>query len=159
MATNGRDSKGKFVKGNTAASVCKLHPAKATAKMVRDLTAKGLSEISIARALGVSRHIWEGWRDEYDDIREAWEEGRGIEHDKLFGALFKAATEGKNIVAGIFLLKTRHGYRENEDITIKNKVSLVFEVPGALPAKVYEAKILKDSVPKSKLKELTDGNG
>jgi len=159
METEGRDNKGKFVKGNTVATACKLHPPKAAAKMVKDLTSRGCSEVTIAKALGVSRHIWEGWRDDYPEIQAAWEEGRGIEHDKLFNVLFEAATKKKNIVAAMFLLKARHGYKENADFTIQNKVAVTFEVPGAMPANVYEAEVLKKSLPKAKLKELTNGNG
>ena len=157
--TDGRDNKGKFVKGNTVAKAGKLHPPKAAAKMVKDLTSKGCSEVTIAKALGVSRHIWEGWRDGYPEVQAAWEEGRGVEHDALVDALFESATKQKNVTAAIFLLKARHGYRENQDITVQNKVSVTFEVPGALKPDVYEAEIIKKSIPKSKLKELTNGNG
>ena len=159
METAGRDNQGKFTKGNVVAEAAKLHPPKAAADIVRKLTARGISEISIAKALGVSRHIWEGWRDNFPLIQAAWEEGRGIEHDKLFNVLFEAATKSGNLVAAMFLLKTRHGYRENQDITIQNKVAVTFEVPGALPANVYEAEVLKRVIPKTKMKELINGNG
>jgi len=157
--SEGRDNKGKFAKGNTVAKACELHPPKAAANMVKELTAKGCSEISIAKGLGVSRDTYQRWRDEYPEIQAAWEEGRGKEHDKLFNVLFEAATKSKNIVAAMFLLKTRHNYKENQDFTIQNKVAVVFKVPGALKADVYEAEVLKNIIPKPKLKELTNGNG
>ena len=153
--TEGRDNKGKFKAGNTVAEACKLHPPEAAADIVRKLTSKGCSEISIAKGLGISRKTWEIWRDEYPEIQMAWEEGRGIEHDKLFNVLFEAATKKGNVIAAMFLLKARHGYRENADFTIQNKVSITFEVPGALKPDIYEAEVLKKSLPKSKLKELT----
>ena len=155
----GRDNKGKFLKGNRVASANKLHPAKGVAAIVRKLTSKGCSEITIAKGLGIGRKTWEIWRDEYPEIRQAWQEGRGIEHDALVGALFESATKQKNVTAAIFLLKARHGYRENQDITIQNKVAVTFEVPGALKPDVYEAEVIKKTLPKSKLKELTNGNG
>ena len=155
MTTEGRDNKGKFKAGNTVASACKLHPPKAAADIVLKLTSKGCSEVTIAKGLGISRKTWEIWRDEYPEITAAWEEGRGLEHDKLFSVLFNAATEDKNIVAAMFLLKTRHGYRENADFTVQNKVSVTFEVPGALKPDIYEAEVIKKVIPKSKMKELT----
>ena len=116
MTSKGRDQQGKFTKGNTVAKACRLKPPKAAAKMVKKLTSKGCSEVTIAKALGTSRKTWQTWRDENPEIRQAWEEGRGIEHDALFGALFESATKQKNVTAAIFLLKARHGYRENKEI-------------------------------------------
>ena len=159
MSTEGRDSKGKFIKGNTVAKACGLRPPKSAAKIVRELTSKGCLEVTIAKSLGVSRDTYQIWRDDYPEIRQAWEEGRGIEHDALVGALFESATKQKNVTAAIFLLKARHGYRENQDITIQNKVAVTFEVPGALKPDIYEAEVIKKAIPKSKLKELTNGNG
>ena len=157
--TDGRDTKGKFIEGNTVATACKLHPPKGAVAIVRKLTAKGCSEVTIAKGLGVSRHTWENWRDEYPDIHQAWQEGRGEMHDALVGVLYESATKDKTIVSAMFLLKTVFGYKEGADVTVANRVSITFEVPGALKPDVYEAEIIKASLPKSKLKEISNGNG
>ncbi len=149
--------KTQFKKGNQVASQNRFEPPAGADKIVEKLAAKGCSEISIARGLGVSGPTWQRWRDEYPELLEAWHKGRSKEHDALVGALYESATKQKNVTAAIFLLKARHGYRENQDVTIQNKVAVTFELPGALPADVYEAQIIKDSLPKSKLRELTDG--
>ncbi|UZO97645.1 Hypothetical protein RMHFA_05589 [Roseomonas mucosa] len=57
--------------------------------------------------------------------------GRDAEHNTLFNALFKAATEKGNATAAMFLLKARHGYREGDQSDIANRVSITFALPGA----------------------------
>lgn len=150
-----RNNKGQFTKGNQTAAANRYEPPPGADKIVESLASKGCSEISIAKGLGVSGPTWQRWRDEYPELLEAWQKGRAIEHDKLFNVLFRAATKDKNIIAAMFLLKARHGYRENADFTVQNKVSVTFEVPGALNPDVYEAEVIKKAIPKSKLKELT----
>ena len=159
MASDKRNNKGQFTKGNQTAAANRFEPPKGADKIVESLASKGCSEISIARGLGVSGPTWQRWRDGYPELLEAWHRGRATEHDALVGALFESATKQKNVTAAIFLLKARHGYRENQDITIQNKVAVTFEVPGALKPDVYEAEIIKASLPKSKLKEISNGNG
>jgi len=154
-----RNNKGQFTKGNQTAAANRFEPPQGADEIVEKLASKGCSEITIAKGLGVSGPTWQRWRDEYPALLEAWHKGRGIEHDKLFNVLFEAATKKGNVIAAMFLLKARHGYRETQDITVQNKVSVTFDVPGALTTDVYEAEVLKKSLPKSKLKELTNGNG
>jgi hypothetical protein len=141
-----------FKKGNPGGAMCKLSPPAGAADIIRGLTAKGVSEVSLAKALGVSRHTWENWRDENPEIRAAWEEGRGQMHDKLVSSLFEAATEKGNIVAGIFLLKSVFNYRENVDTAVQNKVQLIFEVPASMDPDKY-LKVVRE-IPKERL---TDG--
>lgn len=154
MSNDKRNNKGQFTKGNQTAAANRFEPPPGADKIVESLASKGCSEISIARGLGVSGPTWQRWRDEYPELLEAWHKGRATEHDALVGALFESATKQKNVTAAIFLLKARHGYRENQDITVQNKVSVTFEVPGALKPDVYEAKVLEKSIPKTKMKEL-----
>lgn len=150
-----RNSQGRFKRGSRAAVVNRYSPPPGAAEIVEKLASKGLSEINIAKGLGVTGPVWLRWRKEYPELSEAWQRGRAVEHDALFSVLFEAATKSKNIVAAMFLLKTRHGYRENADFTIQNKVAVTFEVPGALKPDVYEAEIIKKTIPKRKFKRLT----
>ncbi|QNK00734.1 hypothetical protein [Dyella telluris] len=85
----------------------------------------------IARSLGVSLETLNEWMERHPELRAAMDEGREAEHKVLHNALYKQAEKG-NIVAGIFLLKTRHGYREGDQTGVANKVSVTFNVPGAL---------------------------
>jgi hypothetical protein len=129
-------------------------PPDDTAEAVLKLTSKGISEVSIARALGVSYDTWAKWRKEYPKIEEARKIGRGIEHDQLFDVLFKSATVDKNITSAMFLLKTRHGYLEGQPFDSQNKVQIVFQIPGALQIEEYEETLLKQALPKRELKKL-----
>lgn len=150
-----RNEKGRFKKGSRAAAANRYEPPPGAAKIVEKLASKGCSEISIAKGLGVTGPVWLRWRKEHQELSDAWERGRAIEHDALFSVLFEAATKSKNIVAAMFLLKSRHGYRENSDFTVQNKVSVTFDIPGALKPDIYEAEVIKKTIPKNELKRLT----
>ena len=77
--------------------------------------------------------------------------GRAVEHDKLVGALFEAATKKGNITAAIFLLKARHGYVEGVPF-VQNSVSINYTIPAAMTPEQYvkaieaEAQIVKPDV-------------
>lgn len=60
-----------------------------------------------------------------------------MEHKVLFNALFKQAQNG-NTTAAIFLLKTRHGYREGDQSELANRVSINFQLPGAMPLAQFQ---------------------
>lgn len=93
--------------------------------------ANGAALTGIARVLGVSTELLRHWLDENDDLREAFARGRERERQMLHGTLTKQAKEG-NVIAAIFLLKSRHGYRENDQSDIANRVQITFQLPGAL---------------------------
>jgi len=138
----------------------KKNPPQNAYSLVRELAAKGADQRSIARALEVSYPTFERWREEHPEIiDEALKEGRSQEHDVLVGSLLDTALNGKGaqaVTAAIFLLKARHGYRENQDLQLdKPQVTINFELPGAVDQQTYEAKILKKSVetPKGKKKK------
>lgn len=80
---------------------------------------------------------------ENPDFQTAFDEGREQEHKALFNALFRAATEKGNVVAAMFLLKSRHGYREGDQTEIGNRVSINFNLPGALPLEAFIASTAK----------------
>ncbi|MCY1310270.1 hypothetical protein D9M69_600390 [compost metagenome] len=50
----------------------------------------------------------------------------------VFGQGGERIVKGGNVTAAIFLLKARHGYREGDQSEIANKVSINFQLPGAL---------------------------
>ena len=154
----GRGKGGLFAKGNKFSQMVPMEPPADAAEVVLKLASKGISEINIARALGVTYKTWALWRKAYPDIEEARKIGRGIEHDQLFDTLFSKA-KGGNITACIFLLKTRHGYIENAPFEVHNKVSIDFTVPGALNEEQYEEIILKNTLPKKELKKLKKVGG
>ncbi len=106
----------------------------------------GCTVHQIAEALGIDRKLFAEWRERYPDIETAMTAGRAVEHDKLFGALFKAAThETKpNLIAAIFLLKCRHSYREGE-APVSNTVSINFMLPKSMSPEQYAAKLASET--------------
>ena len=102
---------------------------------VESLAADGWSIIGIARKLGTTPLVLRRWMDENPDISEAMKNGREVERWQLHNALFKACVERGNIIAGIFLLKARHNYRENERelVTLEDKETILSELAKRLP--------------------------
>ncbi len=128
----------------------KSPPANAVS-IVETMSASGNDQRSICKALEVSYNTWLKWRDEYPEIQDALDSGRAIEHDLLVGSLLEAATKNKNVTAAIFLLKTRHNYRENEPLNQGGpNIQINFELPGAVDPKTYEAEILQKAVKEGK---------
>lgn len=108
----------------------KAIPAEA-AEVLEAGGANGAALTGIARVLGVSTSLLRQWIDETEDLREAFARGRERERQMLHGTLTKQAKEG-NVIAAIFLLKSRHGYRENDQSDIANRVQITFQLPGAM---------------------------
>lgn len=69
------------------------------------------------------------------DLKAAYDEGVEAEHQMLVSALKRQMD--KSPVPAIFLLKTRHGYREGDQSELGNRVSVTFNLPGAQPLEVF----------------------
>ncbi|MDO8908998.1 MAG: hypothetical protein Q7W55_10945 [Pseudohongiella sp.] len=110
----------------------KRPPANAV-DVVRDLAGEGHALIGIARVLGTSADTLRRWFDEDEELKAALDEGREKERYSLHNVLYKAATEQSNTTAAMFLLKSRHGYREGDSSETANRVSINFTLPGAMP--------------------------
>ena len=133
----------------------KKNPPANAVSVISTMAAAGHSQVSIAKALNVSYDTYLRWKDDHPEIKEALEIGLAAEHDLLVGSLLESAIKQKNVTAAIFLLKTRHGYRENEPLRDNRpQITINFELPGAVSADVYEAEILKKSIPKKDLKKI-----
>ena len=112
-------------------------PTAGTAERIRHLAATGHSVIGIARGLKVSNSVFTRWLEEYPDLAEALSQGREKERHTLHNGLYRAAKRG-NIVAAIFLLKSRHGYREGDQSDTANKLSITFSLPGAMKPEEFK---------------------
>ncbi|HZF18545.1 MAG TPA: hypothetical protein VE008_02435 [Burkholderiales bacterium] len=108
----------------------KLPPASAAARIAA-LAAIGHSVVGIARGLNTSADTLRRWLDEDPTLAEAFAQGREAERFTLHNVLYRAARKG-NIIAAMFLLKARHGYREGDQGGEANRVSITFALPGAL---------------------------
>ena len=108
----------------------KLPPAN-VAQRIEQLAASGHSIVGIARGLNTSKDTLARWLDEDPALAEALARGRESERFELHNILFRAAKRG-NVIAAMFLLKARHGYREGDRGGEANRVSITFALPGAM---------------------------
>jgi hypothetical protein len=90
-------------------------------KMVEDLTARGVTLTNIARVLGMDTATLRLVRQRQPAVEEAYQRGLAREEEALVGNLRRLANEG-NVVANIFLLKSRHQYREGEPLEVNLNV-------------------------------------
>ncbi|WP_457787197.1 hypothetical protein [Pseudomonas sp. PL-6] len=107
-------------------------PPRDAAEKLLELAASGYNKKGLAYRLGTTVETLNKWLELYPELQQALDEGREREHNALFTALYDSATKGGNVTAAIFLLKARHGYREGDQAEIANRVSINFQLPGAL---------------------------
>ncbi len=102
-------------------------------QMVEELAARGCHVTTIAAALGMSRDGWMSCRKRQPEVEEAYQRGVARECDALVGNLRVLADKG-NIVANLFLLKTKHGFREGDNPQVQVNVdnSGVLLVPNKM---------------------------
>ena len=113
-------------------------PAGAAARIAA-LAATGHTVVGIAKALRTSSNTLRRWMDEDPVLADAFAQGREVERYRLHNVLYRAATKKGNIVAAMFLLKARHGYKEGDQSEAAHKVSINFTLPAALPAERFTA--------------------
>lgn len=118
-------------------------------KIIQDLAARGVAEMTIARALGMSRDAFRQAKRRDPAVQDALDAGRAVEHDKLVGVLHDAAMAGQ-FVPAIFRLKSRFGYREGTAFEVEVNVSApggVLVVPQRKSVEEYLADLARDVTP------------
>ncbi|MCD9027725.1 hypothetical protein LDO26_05835 [Luteimonas sp. BDR2-5] len=129
------------------------HPPADCAEKIRDWAAIGYSKKAMAYRFGVCAETMNRWLADDPELQREFEQGREREHQALFNSLFTQATSRGNVTAAIFLLKSRHGYREGDQSDIANRVSITFQLPGALPMDQYTKALEKTVGRKGKSNE------
>ncbi|HBS77791.1 MAG: hypothetical protein CMK99_12725 [Pseudomonas sp.] len=119
-------------KARNAVTGTRKKPPADAAETLLELAASGYNKKGLAYRLGTTVETLNKWLEIHPELQRALDEGREREHHALFNALYENATKGGNVTAAIFLLKARHGYREGDQSEIANKVSINFQLPGAL---------------------------
>jgi hypothetical protein len=120
---------------NTMGRRKKTLPANGIA-IIRELASRGVKETDIAKALGISYNVWNRIKHTDERAKNAVEEARQVEHDELFGILYEKALKGDSVPA-MFLLKTRHGYKEGAEATTNNAVAVQITLPGSMKPEDY----------------------
>lgn len=102
-------------------------------KIVEELAARGVAEATMAKALRMGKDAFRAAKNRDPAVQEAIDRGRAVEHDKLVGILHEQAMAGQYVPA-MFLLKTRHGYREGEQVGVNVKIDTggVLVVPNKM---------------------------
>ena len=113
-------------------------PPPDAAERIRTLSAEGHSTVAIAQQLGVGRKTLDKWRTEFPELDEAYREGVERERYELHSMLVQKAKAG-NIVAAMFLLKARHGYREGDQTDAGGRVNVTVALPGAMTLQQFTA--------------------
>ena len=114
-------------------------PPAGAARRIEALAADGFSVLGVAAGLGVGKEVLHRWLEQDPALQRAFDEGREKERHALHNMLYKQAMEKGNASAAMFLLKARHGYREGEAQESGNRVSIVFQLPGAMSMKDFGA--------------------
>ena len=116
----------------------KLAPPDA-ADVIREACAHGATKTGVALALAVNTDVLDRWMDEDPALAEAFKAGRERERQTLHAVLYDAAVSGtdKGLISAMFLLKARHGYQEGQQENQANRVSVVFQLPGAMSMKDF----------------------
>jgi hypothetical protein len=106
------------------------HPPKDAAKTIEALAAQGHSIIGIAKKLSVSRETFKRWCEVNEALQEAFEVGRETERHALHSLIVQSAVMNKPANANaMFLLKARHGYRENDSSNTNVNVGVAVATP------------------------------
>lgn len=119
----------------------KRPPADA-AERIRALSAEGHSTVGIAQHLGIGRKTLDRWRAEFPALDEAYREGVERERYDLHSMLAQKARDG-NIVAAMFLLKSRHQYKEGDQSEQSGRPSITINLPSAMTLQQFNTAIGK----------------
>jgi hypothetical protein len=85
------------------------HAPSNAASEIRRLASAGSTYVGIAKHFGVAKETLTRWMEDDSELLESFEQGKDEEREKLHNALSKKALAG-DIVAAMFLLKSRHKY-------------------------------------------------
>lgn len=108
-------------------------------QLVERMAAGGHSDAAIAKALKMNRETFRFCRRRQPELEEALQRGRSAEEHTLVAKLHEAALAG-NVVAAIFLLKSRHGYRDQGNAS-DERPNIIINLPDANSTDAYLRRI------------------
>jgi hypothetical protein len=106
-------------------------PANA-ADRIRALSSDGFSVVGVAAGMGIAHATLYSWFEAHPELKAAFDEGREAERHTLHNKLYRLAVEGGHASAAMFLLKSRHGYREGDQNDQGGRVNVTIALPGAM---------------------------
>ena len=114
---------------------------------INRLAAVGATEAQIASALHMSVPTWRKLRRTDPRAAEVFAEARALEEEALVGRLRRVADDPDHpqaLVAAMFLLKSRHHYRDQGPVdgaAAEPRVQISLTLPSAMPAERYREAI------------------
>jgi hypothetical protein len=106
------------------------NPPKDCAATIEQLAAQGHAIIGIAKKLGVSRETFKRWCEDDESLQEALDAGKEVERQALHALIVQSAVLNKPAnVNAFFLLKAKHGYRENDPSNTNVNVGVAVASP------------------------------
>lgn len=124
--------------------VAAVHFTDAGIELIERLAGEGQDLRTIAKRLGISFTVLKAARKGFPEVAEAFERGHARLADEITHLLLSHARKG-NIVAAIFLAKTRLGWRETGPSDSGTKVAVQINLPGAMDPASY-AKAIETTV-------------
>ena len=118
----------------------RAEPPPDAANRINALAADGFTHKGVALRMGVNDDVLRRWFNEHPELAHAFAEGRENERHTLHNKLFRLATEGtgkEGMVAAMFLLKARHGYREGAEEAGGSRLTINFSLPGAMKPEAF----------------------
>lgn len=128
-------------------------PPRDAATRIEAFAADGFSIRGVAAGLGVAQDTFRKWLDDSPELQEAFDNGREKERYALHNMLYRQAIEKGNSTAAMFLLKSRHGYREGDQSETGNKVQINFQLPGALSMEEFSMKVIEHGNPDNRIEQ------
>lgn len=93
-------------------------PSDEIRKQVKTYAAVGITQVQLCRAIGISDEVF---RTHYLDDYEI---GKVHAVAQVAGSLYKRATEGKDLGAAIFYLKSQAGWRETPQVELNGILNI-----------------------------------
>ena len=123
-----------------------LVPSQHIEKVI-DACSRGVSEVRIARSLGINYRTWMRVRADDERVASALAESRKIEEDELVALLLDKARGGET-TALIFALKGRHGYRDQgvPPTSSDARVNVTINLPAAAGSAEEYARTIEGKV-------------
>ena len=111
-------------------------------KIIRECAANGISEVELAKRLGMGFRAWQRIRDNEPEAQGAWAEAKADEHAKLRSRALNIAMDDnhpQHATLTMFLLKSRHGYRDHgaDPADQRPAVNVSFTLPAAMSQADY----------------------
>jgi len=143
-----RDDKGRWLPGQPDKSwrypdaLKRKQPHPEDLEQITRLVAAGHGLHSLCTKLGINGKVWQRWKKEFPEVREAYERGLGQEEFEIVSELKRIMKAKDNPIPGMFVLKCRHGWVEGAPAQSDNRVAISVTMPAALSPDQYKPEIL-----------------